>query len=228
MIEIVLVRHAQPDWEPAGFAVDRPGLTDLGRAQSEAVATVLVQESFDHIYASPLRRVQETSEPILKALGQDAAILPWLRELELPSMEGQTEAKVLEFFSRSWLRDLEDWWTGLPGGESFRHFYERISGGIESLLIDEHRARIHLNTGHRIWQINPEHTQKILILAHEGTNAVILSHLLGVEPVPWAWMRFSTTWAGITRIKTKAVANGAVWVLEGFNRVDHMADLAQA
>jgi broad specificity phosphatase PhoE len=64
-----------------------------------------------------------------------------------------------------------------------------------------------------------------LIVAHEGTNAVILSHLLGVDPVPWAWMRFSSHWAGITRLRAAAVASGAVWVVEGFNRVHHLGSL---
>ena len=36
-MEIVLVRHAQPDWEPGGRAVDDPGLTELGRSQAECV-----------------------------------------------------------------------------------------------------------------------------------------------------------------------------------------------
>ena len=37
-MEIVLVRHAQPDWEPNDRAVDDPGLTPLGQQQAESVA----------------------------------------------------------------------------------------------------------------------------------------------------------------------------------------------
>ena len=61
MTEVVLVRHAQPDWEPDGRAVDHPALTPLGREQARRAAEVLAKEHFDHFYASPLRRVVETA-----------------------------------------------------------------------------------------------------------------------------------------------------------------------
>ena len=92
------------------------------------------------------------------------------------------------------------------------------------LLQGDHRASIHREGGHRLWQL-PETSERILIAAHEGTNAVILSHLLGIEPVPWAWLRFSTAWAGISVLHTRPVAGGAVWSLEAFNRTHQLASL---
>jgi hypothetical protein len=62
-------------------------------------------------------------------------------------------------------------------------------------------------------------------VAHEGTNAVILSHLLGIEPIPWAYLRFSTAWCGISRIRTLPVASARIWVLESFNRLGHLEGL---
>ena len=56
--------------------------------------------------------------------------------------------------------------------------------------------------------------------------AVLLSHLLGVEPVPWAQMRYSSAWTGISRLHTVEISGGALWCLESFNRVDHLAPLA--
>ena len=84
---------------------------------------------------------------------------------------------------------------------------------------------VHEDGGHRLWQL-PDAPTRLLIVAHEGTNAVILSHLLGVDPVPWAWLRFSTAWAGISHLRAQRVANGAVWVLEAFNRVHHLDGLS--
>ena len=68
----------------------------------------------------------------------------------------------------------------------------------------------------------PEQPDRILIVAHEGTNAVVLSHLLGVEPTAWEWVRFSSNWAGIARLRTAAIAQAAVWRLACFNRIDHL------
>jgi len=223
-LELVLVRHAEPDWEPGGRAIDEPGLSERGHRQAQRAARALRDLGpFDVIYMSPLRRVRETAAPILAALGQDAIVQSWLAELGLPSLEGRTTDEVARFFSEVRARDLAHWWDGMPGGESFRHFYERVSAGIEGLLAGEHRLRVHEDGGHRIWQVPP--SGRVLILAHEGTNAVLVSHLLGVDPVPWASIRFTSAHAAIHRLRTTPVAKGAVWILEGFNSTEHLRDL---
>jgi probable phosphoglycerate mutase len=225
-VEIVMVRHAQPEWEPGGLAVDDPELTDFGHAQARGTATALAGERFDVVYTSPLLRVQQTAAPILEALGSEGVRSPWLREIGLPSLAGHTSEQVREYFAKANSRALEHWWDGLPGGESFRHFYERVSGGIEGVLAAEHRVGVHEDAGHRLWQI-PETLERILLVAHEGSIAVLLSHLLGIEPVPWAAMRFSSAWTGISRIHSLGTADGALWALETFNRVDHLDAVAR-
>ena len=94
------------------------------------------------------------------------------------------------------------------------------------LLIGDHAMRLHEDSGHRIWA-RPEAHRRLLVVAHEGTNAVILSHLLGITPVPWEWMRFSSAWAGISRLRSVDVASGAIWVLDAFNRIQHLDGLAK-
>ncbi|MCP4004887.1 MAG: histidine phosphatase family protein [bacterium] len=223
MIELVLVRHGQPDWEPEGRAVDEPELTSLGHQQAESVAEALAGEHFDSLHVSPLLRTQQTMEPIARRLGMEPVSESWLAELRLPPLEGSTSKEVQEFFAHANARELEHWWDGLPGGESFRHFYERVTGGVENWLDASCAARIHEDTAHRLW--TPAEPQKLLIVAHEGTNAVLISHLLGIEPVPWAWLRFRTAWCGINRIQMAEVAGGCVWTLRSFNRIDHQAHL---
>jgi probable phosphoglycerate mutase len=226
-MEIVLVRHGEPDWEPDGFAVDDPELTARGRAQAERAAEALARESFDALYVSPLRRARETAEPIAKRLGLEAQTASWMRELGLPPMAGIAKAEVRRFFEEARARDLEKWWDGPPGGESFRHFHERVVAGVESLLVGEHRMSLHEDSGHRIWRL-PDADRRILLVAHEGTNALVVSHLLGIDPVPWEWVRFSSCWAGISRLRTMPVASGAVWVLACFNDEAHLDGVARA
>jgi probable phosphoglycerate mutase len=131
---------------------------------------------------------------------------------------------VQTYFRDANARHLDEWWDGLPGGESFRHFYERVSGGIEGLLQGDHRLGLHEVSGHRLWHL-PEERERILIVAHEGTNAILLSHLLGIEPVPFAWVRFSSSWTGISVIQSLEVASGSVFGVASFNRTDHMIPL---
>jgi len=60
---LYLVRHGQSDWNAANRFqghVDRP-LTDLGRAQAEALARELAATALEGIYSSPLRRALETA-----------------------------------------------------------------------------------------------------------------------------------------------------------------------
>ena len=47
MIEVILVRHAEPDWEPGGRAVDHPQLSERGRRQAGLLADFLAKEAFD-------------------------------------------------------------------------------------------------------------------------------------------------------------------------------------
>jgi len=223
-MELILVRHGQPDWEPGGRAVDDPELTAAGHEQARRVADQLAGEVFDAIYVSPLRRARETIAPLAERLGVEPRVESWLRELGLPKMHGMTSSEVQAFFRNARERELAEWWDGPPGGESFRHFHERVSAGAEGLLQRDHRMRIHEDSGHRIWQL-PETSDRILAVAHEGTNAVLLSHLLGIEPVPWEWVRFSSVWCGIARLRAVPVASGAVWVLEGFNERSHLSGI---
>jgi broad specificity phosphatase PhoE len=166
----------------------------------------------------------ETATPFLEASGHKGEVRAWLRETGVPSLEGQTRAQVEAYFAQANAREFSEWWEGLPGGERFRHFYARVSAGVEALLGDEHAAGIHEEAGQRLWKISQE-SRRIAIFAHEGTNAVLVSHLIGVDPVPWTHLRFSTSWGGITRLRTARVGGHWVWSLEAFNRVSHLGAL---
>ncbi|MBM4336812.1 MAG: histidine phosphatase family protein [Deltaproteobacteria bacterium] len=225
MIEVVLVRHAQPDWEPGGLAVDHPLLSTHGREQAQALAEALAGERFDAGYTSTLGRAIETAAPVGERLGIEFERCSWLDELRLPTLEGRTAEEVAQFFARARARDLEQWWDGMPpGGESFRHLYERVSGGVEALLSASHGMRIHSNSGFRLWR-PPQEDRRLLVVAHEGSISVILSRLLDVEPVSWAFVRFSSYWAAITRLVTVPIADAYAFSLRAFNEIEHLRPL---
>lgn len=223
-MEITLIRHAQPDWEPDDSAVDEPTLTEYGFRQAERAAEALRGEAFDALYVSPIRRAQETAAPIGKVLGLEPISLSWMRELELPPLEGSTPLQVQSFFRNGRLRDPESWWDGFEGGESFRHFWERVSSGLDALLTGDHAMDIHEDADHRLWQV-PNWDARILLVAHEGTNSICVSHLLGIDPNPWTPLRFSVAWTGMTTLHTASLGSGAVWSLQSFNRTEHLKGL---
>lgn len=223
-MEIVLVRHAQPDWEPEGRAQDDPDLTDHGVLQARRVAAALAEEPFDRFCVSALQRARLTAAPLERAWQTRAERHDWLDEHRLPRLEGLTSAEVRQFFDEAHARPLEGWWEALPGGESFHAFYERVSDGVEALL-GAHEIRRHTAQGLPLWDV-PCPEQRTLIVAHQGSIAVIVSHLLGLPPEPFAQIRFASAWAGITRLHSFQVQEGSLWALERWNATDHLAGLS--
>ena len=65
--------------------------------------------------------------------------------------------------------------------------------------------------------------RRIGVFAHAGTNGVILSLLLGLEPVPWEWDRFVTAHASITRLVTMEMGDGHIFSLTKLSDVEHLA-----
>src|SRR6266481_5875085 len=63
-LELVLVRHAEPDWEAARQHGADPGLTALGRRQAAALAEQLRRLPLAALYCSPLERARETAAAI--------------------------------------------------------------------------------------------------------------------------------------------------------------------
>ena len=67
-MEIVLIRHGEPEWVRSGLSVDDPPLTTRGCQQAEAMAAALSREQFDEVLVSPLQRARQTAIPLLRAL----------------------------------------------------------------------------------------------------------------------------------------------------------------
>ncbi len=219
--EIVLVRHGEPDWTPGGgAAVDDAGLTRRGRLQAEAVAEALSDLGFDALYASPLRRAQETAAPIAATLGVEVRTLDELAEIGI-RVGGMTQQEVDAYFRAATRRPLRHHWDGWPGGESFRDFHARVCKAVGDILA-RHALRARREDDFTVWS-GAAHAPRVAIVAHGGTNAVLLSHLLDLPPVPWEWMRFETELAAYTLVQGRSLGlTGFVWSLQNFNEVDHL------
>ena len=66
---------------------------------------------------------------------------------------------------------------------------------------------------------------QIAVVAHGGTNAVALAHLLDVRPVPWEWLRFESELAAYSVVHARPIGpRGAVWSLQNFNEIDPLVE----
>jgi len=221
-MDLFLIRHGQPDWAPDQIARNNPGLTELGHEQAARVAHRLATvEGVDELWASPMLRALETSQPVATEMGMQKELHDWLMEIQNPpAWEGEPVEVIERAFEQANIRSMDEMWDGLPTGESFRDFHRRvISGLVETLeahgVHPQHPERRHL------WDVD-DPDKRVVIVAHAGTNALILGHLLGLDPVPWEWDRFQQPHTGVSRVTTFRVSTGWAFSLRQLGDVTHL------
>jgi probable phosphoglycerate mutase len=204
--ELVLVRHgeaAPPSSQDANYD---PPLSERGRHQAHLLAKRLAQVPIHALYASPLRRAQETAAVVSDAIGLPVVTVPDLREVDidlgqLRAAYGQAEREaVIQDMARKLLTQAR--WDILPGFEpshSFRLRVRRALGHIVSrhpgqrVVVVCHGGVINmylsivLDIPHDIFFL-PEHTS-LTVVRTSGQRAVVQvvgdhAHLLddGLEP----------------------------------------------
>ena len=226
-MQIVLVRHGQPEWTLDGLGVINPPLTRTGARQAQLTADRLAAEvadgrskPFDEVLVSPIVRAQQTAAPICAALDTTPTTAEWLAEIRNPdAWDGTPAEEIEEVFATARHRHLDDLWDGLPGGESFRAFHRRVTSGLRRWLVAQ--GATPAAPFPALWNL-PATDRRVLIVAHAGTNAVILTGLLGIEPVPWEWERFVTFHASVTELRPTALGGAHAFSLYRLSDLSHL------
>ncbi len=140
-------------------------LTGRGREQARQLAAHFAGQSLHAIYASPLKRAQQTAAPIAAAHGLEVHTLEGLREVEVGDLEvGQTSENLAE----RWAADravvcawVEGWVeTRYPGGENYVEATARGMAG----LAEAARGRA---------------GETVVLVGHSGLYQMLLPILLG-------------------------------------------------
>ena len=218
-MEIVLIRHGEPEWVREGLTIVDPPLTDLGHHQAQQLAQALAGEEFDEVLVSPLVRARQTAAPLLEALGRGEVVDPWLEEIRDPLWHGTPAEKAAEAYAELKGRKAEDRWHGLNGGESMRDFVTRIRAGVTQFLADRGVVRTEMELP--VWQI-AEPGARIALVAHAGTNSVTIGHMLGLDPTPWEWDRFVLGHTSISRVEAMELEDGYSFGLSKLSDVEHL------
>lgn len=215
---LTLVRHAEPAYVVDGRSWSDPPLTERGREQAVLLAKRVSQWSIDEVWVSYMVRARQTAEPLAEACGVAPQVMDWLGEMRNPpSWDGSPADDVEEFFATSQDRTVDEMWEGAPGGESFRDFHHRIHSGVEGTFADRGIVRA---AGLHLWDGVDE--RRVVVVAHAGTNALILGKLLGVEPTPWEWDRFTHVHSGVSRLVTLPTAGSYAWSLRSLSDRSHL------
>lgn len=219
-MEIVLIRHGEPEWVRDGLNVVDPPLTDRGRLQAEHTGRQLSGRTFDHVIVSPLRRARQTAAPLLRELGLDEHVEAFLEEIREPDWHGTPAEMARAAYEEERSRAAADRWHGVRGGgEPPREFVDRVRNGAavywESLGMRRSGQVL------PVWHLdNPD--LSIAVVAHAGTNGVLLCQLLGLDPVPWEWDRFVTMHSSITLLRSFEMADGHTFSLTRLSDVEHL------
>ena len=110
-------------------------LSARGRAQAKSLAGYLHDKTFDAIYASPMKRVQQTLAPLLKNGAPTPTILPGLCEVDFGDWTGFNWAEVRKKFGvhpYDWLDEIE--LGAVPNGETGVQFRVRVESCLFEVI----------------------------------------------------------------------------------------------
>ena len=220
-MEIVLIRHGQPEWMPNNIYTKNPGLTDLGKIQSQKSSSVFQKNDIDELWVSPLKRAQETFTPFKeKGVAKSTYIYEWLQEMqddEEEALYGKSSEEIMAFFEKRNSQSFEEWTVG-NHGKYMEKFSINIASNLEIEL--ETRGIVSLDTNiDRRFDLSKSNIEKLMIISHAGTMSVLLSYFLNMPLYAWTWRKFLPRHTGHTTLKSTQISNGHFFRLKEFNNV---------
>jgi probable phosphoglycerate mutase len=225
LMELLFVRHAQPEWVRDGKSVLNPVLTEVGRRQAEHLGTRASSwEDVDEVWMSPTARTRETAAPLAEALGAEPVVYDWLEEIRLPSeWDGQDVEVMGPLFAAARERTVDQWDDGLLGGERFADFFSRVTRGLDEALAAHGARSVEGDPRTRVFDVD-DAKKRIVIVGHGGTNSVAVTHLLGLPAVPWSWERFVLSHASVTRLRSKRLIGARIFGLRELSDTRHLPE----
>ncbi len=180
---LFLLRHAEVE-SPyqrvfGGSRIDMD-LSPRGHEQAAALARYVRRHPFHAVYASPMKRVQQTLAPIAPDLAVTPVIRAELREMDFGDWTGLSWDEVFAKYripAFQWLEQLEA--AGIPNAECRSSFAARIETCVRQILA-------------------AHHGQQVAIFCHGGVIRMILSLLLDLPLSKMA--HFDIDYASITRV----------------------------
>lgn len=182
LARLILVRHAEVEesyHKIFGGTIDM-NLSPRGQEQAKMLAKFLHGKKIDALYASPMKRVQQTLVPFLNNGAPPQTILKELREVDFGDWTGLNWEQVCEKFSLStheWLDHIE---RGVaPNGENGPQLRARVEPCLRE-IIRKHSG------------------ETVGIFCHGGVIRMILSMLLEL-PLPKTNI-FEIEYASVTQV----------------------------
>lgn len=216
-MRLLIIRHADPD-----YSID--SLTEQGRVEAKLLSERLVKEDIKAFYVSPLGRAKDTANYTLEKLQKTAAVCDWLREFP-PLINKPNEKKeiVWDWLPQDWTKIPEfydrDKWTEheeLKKGNVLTA-YKYVCDGLDKLLKDHGYVR-----EGNYYRVEKPNNDTIALFCHFGLECVLLSHLIGVSPMP-LWHGTCAAPSSVTTVYTEERREGiASFRVCGFGDISHL------
>jgi 2,3-bisphosphoglycerate-dependent phosphoglycerate mutase len=201
--EVLLVRHGSTgapleNAPPPGTG--GASLSDVGRAQADAVATRLADAPIAAVVVSSLRRTHESAAPLVSARGLRPLELADLREVELGDWEHGELSRRAARADQEFRRVLsEQRWDVIPNAERADVFADRVRRGLAAAA-----------------DAGGDAEGPVVVFTHGGVIAEACHQVTGSEP--FAFLVVGN--GSLTRLVR--LENGR-WMLLGFNDLAHLA-----
>lgn len=193
-------------------------LTPLGQRQAEAVAKRLAVYGADKIYTSPSRRARLTAQPLCELLKREPVVLDWCDEdiaygeLVVEKEDGgktwlfrHPEGRILSNSSEIYALGREWYNHSFFEGTKCAEGITRIQAEVDKFLASlGYRHDLNRNC----YYAEPGNQDRVMLFAHEGVGAALLSCILDI-PYPLFATRFEMTHSGVTVLEF-AEENGVV------------------
>ena len=179
---LLLIRHGEVEKRYQslfGGRIDM-NLSPRGKRQAKTLADYLQAKTIDAVYASPMKRVQQTLAPTLKNSPHTQTIFPDLREIDFGDWTGHGWEAVrakYNFAVHEWLEQIEH--PGSPNGESGKTFRARVEPCLREI-------------------VNRHQGENVAIFCHGGVIRMLLAILLEL-PLPKT-NSFEVEYASITQV----------------------------
>ena len=161
-------------------------LSPKGHDQAKVLAEFLRRRPIDAIYASPMRRAQQTLAPLAGHCPKPAVVKPEFREVDFGDWTGLTWEQVHSQHGISaffWLDQIHK--AAIPNAETGESFRARVEPALRQIVSD--------HAG-----------QSVAIVCHGGVVRMMLSILLDL-PLP-RMASFEIDYASLTQVEHHAHA----------------------
>lgn len=218
-MRLIIIRHGDPD-----YAAD--SLTEKGWREAELLAERIARLNVKAFYVSPLGRAKDTASLTLRKMERTAEECDWLREfppqIRRPDVKDRT-AIVWDWLPEDWTADeryfdRRQWCeTEVMRKGGVDEMYRYVTESFDALLAKHGYVR---EGG--LYRAEKPNRDTIVLFCHFGVECVLLSHLMGISPMP-LWHNTCAAPSAVTSVYTEERRQGkASFRINSFGDVSHL------